>query len=80
MLKLVKECDKDLSEEEREELFILLLNYADVLLAWTGSWDVQCSTQLPQTILRPSGSLIDKCMPPVNREQARKVIEEILKC
>ena len=36
LLKLVKECEEDLSEEEREQLFILLLNYADVFAGRDG--------------------------------------------
>ena len=40
LLKLVKECAEDLSEEEREQLFILLLNYVDVFAGRDGELDV----------------------------------------
>ena len=60
LLKLVKECEEDLSEEEREQLFILLLNYADVFAGRDGSlpaslcrWNVQMSGLWPDDFPPP---------------------------
>ncbi|KAL5493881.1 hypothetical protein EMCRGX_G015116 [Ephydatia muelleri] len=80
LLKLVKECEEDLSEEEREQLFILLLNYADVFAGRDGelgrTFLVQHSIATEDTRGGDASALIQKEVLILSDEERRSLLDK----